>query len=179
MKGEEKELKKVLSRVDVLFLAIGAMLGWGWVVLSGNWITSAGSMGALIAFVIGGLLVTFVGLTYAELASAMPAVGGEHHYVERAMGHKAAFIVSWAITLGYVSVVTFEAVALPTVIDYLIPNYQAGYLWTLAARLTALTRLTRAKRLVLVSTSNIACAAGSAAIASSRSAGTSASDDGA
>ncbi|WP_078411206.1 APC family permease [Priestia abyssalis] len=131
MKGEEKELKKVLSKVDVLFLSIGAMLGWGWVVLSGNWITSAGSMGALIAFVIGGLLVTFVGLTYAELASAMPAVGGEHHYVERAMGHKAAFVVSWAITLGYVSVVTFEAVALPTVIDYLIPNYQAGYLWTI------------------------------------------------
>jgi len=128
---QEKELKKVLTKVDVLFLAIGAMLGWGWVVLSGNWIVSAGSAGAIIAFVIGGLLVTFVGLTYAELASAMPAVGGEHHYVERAMGSKAAFIASWAITLGYVSVVTFEAVALPTVIDYLLPNYQIGYLWTI------------------------------------------------
>jgi amino acid transporter len=131
MKTEENELKKVLSKTDVLFLAIGAMLGWGWVVLSGNWIVSAGSIGALIAFTIGGILVTFVGLTYAELASAMPEVGGEHHYVERAMGRKAAFIASWAITLGYVSVVTFEAVALPTVIDYIIPNYQVGYLWTL------------------------------------------------
>lgn len=132
MRSEKKELKKVLSRIDVLFLSIGAMLGWGWVVLSGNWITSAGSMGAIVAFIIGGVLVIFVGLTYAELASAMPQVGGEHHYVERAMGRKAAFIASWAITLGYVSVVTFEAVALPTVIDYLMPNYQVGYLWTLA-----------------------------------------------
>ncbi|MFP3489763.1 amino acid permease, partial [Staphylococcus sp. SIMBA_130] len=34
--------------------------------------------------------------------------------------------------LGYVSVATFEAVALPTVIDYLLPDYQAGYLWTIA-----------------------------------------------
>ncbi|MGE7609811.1 APC family permease [Peribacillus frigoritolerans] len=132
MDDKQQEMKKVLSKTDVLFLAIGAMLGWGWVVLSGNWIVEAGSIGALIAFIIGGLLVTFVGLTYAELASAMPNSGGINFQVNRAMGRKASFIASWAITLGYVSVVTFEAVALPTVVDYLIPNYQMGYLWTIA-----------------------------------------------
>ncbi|WP_377867065.1 APC family permease [Bacillus sp. R86525] len=128
---EKKELKKVLSRFDVLFLAIGAMLGWGWVVLSGDWVTSAGSIGAVIAFVIGGLLVIFVGLTYAELASAMPETGGGLLYVKKAFGKKSAFIASWAMVLGYVSVVTFEAVALPTVVDYILPNYQSIYLWTI------------------------------------------------
>ncbi|CAM4307539.1 amino acid permease [Bacillus manliponensis] len=128
---EKKELKKVLSRFDVLFLAVGAMLGWGWVVLSGDWITSAGSMGAVIAFLIGGLLVIFVGLTYAELASAMPETGGGLFYVRKAFGKKAAFVASWAMVLGYVSVVTFEAVALPTVVDYILPNYQSIYLWTI------------------------------------------------
>ena len=123
---EKKELKKVLSRFDVLFLAIGAMLGWGWVVLSGDWVTSAGSIGAVIAFVIGGLLVIFVGLTYAELASAMPETGGGLLYVKKAFGKKSAFIASWAMVLGYVSVVTFEAVALPTVVDYILPNYRGG-----------------------------------------------------
>ncbi|WP_377887571.1 APC family permease [Alkalihalobacillus sp. R86527] len=129
---EEQKLKKVLSRFDLLFLALGAMLGWGWVVLSGTWITSAGSFGAVIAFAIGGFLVICVGLNYAELASAMPKAGGEHEYVHRALGENMSFIASWAITLGYVSVATFEAVALPTVIDYLIPDYQSGYLWTVA-----------------------------------------------
>ncbi|WP_173918205.1 APC family permease [Halobacillus sp. Marseille-Q1614] len=129
---EGKKLKKVLSKFDLLFLALGAMLGWGWVVLSGTWITSAGSFGALVAFAIGGLLVIFVGLNYAELASAMPKVGGEHAYVHRALGHNMSFIASWAITLGYVSVATFEAVALPTVINFLLPDYEAGYLWTVA-----------------------------------------------
>ncbi|UOQ44200.1 APC family permease [Halobacillus salinarum] len=129
---EKGKLKKVLSRFDLLFLALGAMLGWGWVVLSGTWISSAGSIGAVIAFLIGGLLVVFVGLNYAELASAMPKVGGEHEYVHRALGENMSFVASWAITLGYVSVATFEAVALPTVIDYLMPNYEAGYLWTIA-----------------------------------------------
>ncbi|WP_082232155.1 APC family permease [Halobacillus massiliensis] len=130
--GEDKKLKKVLTNFDLLFLALGAMLGWGWVVLSGSWITSAGSFGAVIAFLIGGLLVIFVGLNYAELASAMPKVGGEHAYVHRALGHNMSFIASWAITLGYVSVATFEAVALPTVIHFLMPDYEAGYLWTVA-----------------------------------------------
>ncbi|MGP4076862.1 APC family permease [Halobacillus sp. K22] len=129
---KEQKLKKVLSNFDLLFLALGAMLGWGWVVLSGTWITEAGSMGAVIAFVIGGFLVICVGLNYAELASAMPKVGGEHEYVHKALGAKYSFVASWAITLGYVSVATFEAVALPTVIDYLLPDYQAGYLWTIA-----------------------------------------------
>ena len=132
MDGEKKKLKKVLSKFDLLFLALGAMLGWGWVVLSGTWLTSAGSYGAVVAFAIGGFLVICVGLNYAELASAMPRVGGEHEYVHRALGEDASFIASWAITLGYVSVATFEAVALPTVIDYLLPDYQAGYLWTIA-----------------------------------------------
>ncbi|MDV2684430.1 amino acid permease [Alkalihalophilus lindianensis] len=132
MQNQKPELNKVLSRLDVFVLSVGAMLGWGWVVLSEAWLTSAGSLGTVLAFIIGGLLVTFVGLTYAELASAMPKVGGEHVYVHRAMGNKAAFIASWAITLGYVSVVAFEAVALPTVIEYIFPNYQVGYMWTIA-----------------------------------------------
>ncbi len=48
----------------------------GWVgVLTGEWIQKAGSMGAILAFVIGGIVVLFVGLTYAELTSAMPKCG--------------------------------------------------------------------------------------------------------
>jgi amino acid transporter len=108
------------------------MIGWGWVVLVGNWVVSAGSMGAMLAFAIGGTAVIFIGLTYAELAAAMPLTGGEHVYSYRALGVDASFVCTWAIVLGYVSVVAFEAVALPTVLDHLIPGYQWGYLWTVA-----------------------------------------------
>ncbi|WP_079475472.1 APC family permease [Marinococcus halophilus] len=123
--------QKVLNQKDVLFLALGAMLGWGWVVLSGTWIMEAGSLGTTAAFLIGGILVALIGLTYAELASAIPESGGGLVFVERAFGRSAAFVAAWGILLGYVSVVTFEAVALPTVIDYILPQDHAGYLWTL------------------------------------------------
>lgn len=125
------QLSRVLARKDVLALAFGAMIGWGWIVLTGSWIQSAGSLGAITAFLIGGLIIVLVGLTYAELASAMPQVGGEHVYSYRAMGHFASFLCTWAITLGYVSVVAFEAVALPTVVEHLFPNYAIGHLWTI------------------------------------------------
>lgn len=131
MDHSNQQFEKVLSRFDMLVLAFGAMIGWGWVVLSGTWINTAGSIGALIAFLIGGLLVLFVGLTFAEQASAIPKAGGELHFSLRAMGKTASFITSWAIVLGYFSVVAFEAVALPTVIEYLFPDYKFGYLWTI------------------------------------------------
>lgn len=129
---KEQKLLKILGNKDVIALAFGAMIGWGWVVTTGLWITEAGSLGAILAFAIGGTLVVFVGLTYAELASALPLAGGEHVYTYKAMGRTASFIATWAIILGYVSVVGFEAVALPTVFEYLIPNYSQGYLYTIA-----------------------------------------------
>ncbi|MGX4668022.1 APC family permease [Cerasibacillus sp. JNUCC 74] len=129
---DSDKLLKILGNKDVLALAFGAMIGWGWVVTSGLWITEAGSLGAIVAFLIGGILVVFVGLTYAELASAIPLAGGELSYTFKAMGRVASFITTWAIILGYVSVVAFEAVALPTVFEYIVPNYSQGYLYTIA-----------------------------------------------
>ena len=107
------------------------MIGWGWVVMSGFWVVSAGSVGAVIAFLVGGGIILLVGLTYAELASAMPVAGGEHVYSKRAMGSTISFICTWSILFGYVSVISFEAVALPTVLEYLFPNLNHGYLWTI------------------------------------------------
>src|SRR5690625_3468158 len=129
---KDQKLLKVLGNRDVLALAFGAMIGWGWVVTAGIWITEAGSVGAIIAFLIGGMMVVFVGLTYAELASAIPLAGGELFYAFKAMGRLPAFITTWAIVLGYVSVVAFEAVALPTVFEYIAPNYSMGYMYTIA-----------------------------------------------
>lgn len=128
----ETHFLRVLGRKEVLALAFGAMIGWSWVVLSGTWIYSAGTVGAILAFLFGGLVMLVIGLTYAELASALPFAGGEHVYSHRALGTGASFICTWAIILGYVSVATFEAVALPTVLDSLIPGLDKVFLWQVA-----------------------------------------------
>ncbi|PRX50442.1 amino acid/polyamine/organocation transporter (APC superfamily) [Prauserella shujinwangii] len=125
-------LTRVLGRLDVIAIAFGAMIGFGWIVLTGGFLEDAGSGGAALAFVIGGIVVGLVGLTYAELVSAMPAAGGEHNYTLRALGARPAFVTSWTLVLGYVSVVAFEAVALPQTLLYLVPDLPAGRLWSVA-----------------------------------------------
>jgi len=132
MSAETARFVRVLARKDVLALAFGAMIGWGWIVMTGTWILSAGSLGAVSAFLIGGVAIILVGLTYAELAAAMPQAGGEHVYSYRGLGHLASFVCTWAIVLGYMTVVSFEAVALPTVVENIIPGYSIGHLWTVA-----------------------------------------------
>ena len=74
MEQKTSEFDKVLGAWDILVIAFGAMIGWGWVVSSGNWIESGGVLGAAIAFAIGGIMIFFVGLTYAELTAALSVV---------------------------------------------------------------------------------------------------------
>lgn len=132
MNQKKSEFNKVFSAWDILVIAFGAMIGWGWVVSTGSWINRGGVVGAALGFVVGGIMIFFVGLTYAELTAAMPQCGGEHVFSHRAMGATGSFICTWAIILGYVGVVCFEACAFPTIITYLWPGFLKGYLYTVA-----------------------------------------------
>ncbi|MBT6247360.1 MAG: APC family permease [Gammaproteobacteria bacterium] len=122
--------RKSLLRRDVIALAFGAMIGWSWVLLTGEWILRAGAMGAAVAFLVGSVVVLLISLTYAELAAAMPKAGGEHVYALRALGYGPAFVASWAILMAYVTVCVFESAALPTALEYLFPDFRLLYLWS-------------------------------------------------
>ena len=125
-------LTRILGRRDVLALAFGAMVGWSWVVLVGEMIVRAGSIGAMLAFVTGAAMVYFVGLTYAELTSSLARAGGELSFVFVGLGPKLAYVCGWTLVLAYLSVCAFEAVALPTVLGYLLPEFEIGFLYTIA-----------------------------------------------
>lgn len=126
------KFKKVMTTTDILVVAFGAMIGWGWVVSSGRWIQNAGVMGTVIGFIIGGIMIYFVGMTYAELTPAIPNVGGEHVFSYKAFGPTGSFICTWALILSYIGVVCFEAVSLPTIIQYIFPSFAQGYLYSVA-----------------------------------------------
>ncbi|NLT25364.1 MAG: APC family permease [Microbacteriaceae bacterium] len=123
--------KRDLGMWSTLTLGVGAMVGFGWVTLVGGWIEDAGSLGAALAFLIGGIMMAIVALVYSEMVAAMPKAGGEHNYIMRAMGPRWSFIGSWAITGGYATVVAFEAVALPRAIGYVV-NLEHFHLWTVS-----------------------------------------------
>lgn len=127
---KDSEFNKVLNTGDVLVVAFGAMIGWGWVVSSGQWITNGGILGTVIGFIIGGIMIYFVGLCYAELTTAMPKCGGEHVFSYKAFGPVGSYICTWSIILSYIGVVCYEAVSFPTILQYLFPRMAKVYLYT-------------------------------------------------
>ena len=124
-----QRFKRVLRTREVLTLSFGAMIGWSWVMLTGHWVDSAGALGALIAFAAAGVVIALIGLTYAELAAAMPKAGGEHVYTHEGLGPVWSFVCTWALLMAYWVVCAFESVALPTALEYLFPDIRIATLW--------------------------------------------------
>ena len=131
MKQNNSKFNPVLRSGDVLVVAFGAMIGWGWVVSSGQWIQEGGIIGTILGFLIGGIMIYFVGLCYAELTTAMPLCGGEHVFSFKAFGPIGSYICTWAIILSYIGVVCYEAVSFPTILQYIFPNMLKGYMYTI------------------------------------------------
>ena len=130
MSENKSKFNPVLRSGDILVVAFGAMIGWGWVVSSGMWIQQGGILGTIIGFLIGGIMIYFVGLCYAELTTAMPLCGGEHVFSFKAFGPVGSYICTWAIILSYIGVVCYEAVSFPTILQYIFPNMLKGYMYT-------------------------------------------------
>ncbi|MDO4545285.1 MAG: APC family permease [Bacillota bacterium] len=117
--GGRQELQKTLNMKDVLALAFGTMIGWGWIMLAGSWVGNGGTVGAILAFALGGIMSIFVGLTYAELTPALPLAGGELVFSYRAMGYNASWFTGWMITLAYLGVAAWEGPALSNALGFL------------------------------------------------------------
>ena len=136
MKNDRKNVSagfsRVLNAADVLVIAFGAMIGWGWVVSSGQWIESGGVIGTMLGFVIGGIMIYFVGLAYAELTTSMPKCGGEHVFSFMAFGSIGSYICTWALILSYIGVVCYEACSFPTILQYIFPDLYSGYMYSIA-----------------------------------------------
>ncbi len=115
-------LRKEISSTGFFSLAFGSIIGVGWVTALGWWLNQAGPLGSMLAFLIGGILMLFIGLCYAELTSMLPLAGGEVAYAYKAFGTSKSFIVGWFLAFGYLSVTTFEAISIGKVLGFIFPE---------------------------------------------------------
>lgn len=87
-------LKKEISRFGGISLLAGIMIGSGIFVFASLVMVEVGyALGlSLIAWLIGGLITLFSGLTYAELGTMFPETGGYYLYLRKAYGKGVAFL---------------------------------------------------------------------------------------
>lgn len=131
MSSSNQALQKTFKTKDVLAMAFGTMIGWGWIMLSGQWAASAGMLGAIGAYVVGAILCVFVGLVYAELTPAIPFTGGSVVFSYKAMGYWPAVIAGLATAFAYIGVAAWEGPAFSTALNYIIPLPKVGHLWNI------------------------------------------------
>ena len=103
-----KRLKPTLSWPHLIALGIGGIVGTGIYTLTGVGAERAGPA-VILAFALCGVLCVFAALTYAELATLIPAAGSAYTYAYAVLGEGIAWIVGWSLILEYL--VTCSAVA--------------------------------------------------------------------
>jgi len=99
--GGEHTLKRSLSALNLTTLGIGAIIGAGIFVLTGNAAASNAGPAVALAFVVGGIACAFAGLCYAEMASTVPIAGSAYTYAYATMGEFIAWIIGWDLILEY------------------------------------------------------------------------------
>ncbi len=103
-------LKRVLNATNLVTLGIGAIIGAGIFVLSGQAAAQYAGPGIVISFIISGLACAFAGLCYAEFASMIPISGSAYTYAYATMGEFLAWIIGWDLILEYLFAASTVAV---------------------------------------------------------------------
>jgi len=107
----DKQLRKSLTLQDLFFLSLGGIIGSGWL-LGG--IAAAGVAGpaSIFSWIIGGGIVLFIALAFAEITSALPKSGSIVRYPHYAYGGYVGYIMGWAYLLGALTVPAVESEAI-------------------------------------------------------------------
>lgn len=120
---ERKILKKSLKPHWVWAIALGSSIGWGAFVQPTNWMNTAGPLGAMLGFGIGGLLMMVIAVSYGFLIRSFPVSGGEFAYAFISLGRTHAFISGWFLTLGYICIVALNASAFALMFKFVFPRF--------------------------------------------------------
>jgi basic amino acid/polyamine antiporter, APA family len=99
--SEAGHLHRVLGQGQLILLGIGAIIGAGIFVLTGQVASQNAGPGLVISMVMAGVACALAGLCYAELASMIPVAGSAYTYAYATLGELAAWIIGWDLVLEY------------------------------------------------------------------------------
>ncbi|MBI3651557.1 MAG: amino acid permease [Acidobacteria bacterium] len=100
MKGEHR-LRRVLGPVQLTALGVGAVIGAGIFVATGEAAHNVGGPALMISYIVAGITCVFAALCYAEFASMAPVAGSAYTYAYATMGELFGWIIGWDLVLEY------------------------------------------------------------------------------
>ncbi len=100
-KSEEHGFRRALTPLNLTTLGIGAIIGAGIFVITGQAAAQYAGPAIVISFVISGIACAFSGLCYAEFASMIPIAGSAYTYAYATLGEFLAWIIGWDLIIEY------------------------------------------------------------------------------
>jgi APA family basic amino acid/polyamine antiporter len=94
-------LRRALGPLNLTTLGIGAIIGAGIFVLTGQAAAQYAGPAIVISFILAGVACLFAGLCYAEFASMIPVAGSAYTYAYATLGELLAWIIGWDLILEY------------------------------------------------------------------------------
>lgn len=108
--ASDQSLKKVLSAGNLVMLGIGAIIGAGIFVLTGQAAAAYAGPAIVISFILASIACGFAGLCYAEFAAMIPIAGSAYTYGYATLGEFFAWIIGWDLILEYLFAASTVAV---------------------------------------------------------------------
>jgi len=97
----ELSLRRALGPLNLVTLGIGAIIGAGIFVITGQAAAQFAGPAIIISFVLAGIACAFAGLCYSEFASMIPIAGSAYTYSYATLGEFVAWIIGWDLILEY------------------------------------------------------------------------------
>lgn len=94
-------LRRVLGPWNLIALGIGAIIGTGIFVLTGQAAAMNAGPAIVISMVIAGIVSALAALCYAEFASSVPVAGSAYTYAYATLGEFVAWVIGWDLILEY------------------------------------------------------------------------------
>lgn len=94
-------LKRVMGPVNLTLMGIGAVIGAGIFVATGEAARNVAGPALMVSYMLAGLICVFAALCYAEFASMAPVSGSAYTYAYTTLGELFAWIVGWDLILEY------------------------------------------------------------------------------
>jgi basic amino acid/polyamine antiporter, APA family len=134
-------LARKLRLHDYFALAFGTMIGTGWLILMDDWLARGGPLGAILGFVIGGILLLPVGYVYGQWVQRLPDAASEAAYTAQVFPPIVSYFTGWMMLLAYFIVCPWEAVAVGKIAAYILPSLNSLPLYSVAGQPVYLPRL--------------------------------------
>jgi basic amino acid/polyamine antiporter, APA family len=99
--GESSGLKRVIGPVGLTAVGIGAIIGSGIFVTTGEVAARHAGPGVILSYVVAGLACALAALCYAEFASMAPSAGSAYSYAYATLGELVAWVIGWDLVLEY------------------------------------------------------------------------------